>query len=247
MIRKSLLTLALMALVGFVSAQSLQFEWNGHVYENDEVIVCDEPNFDFNEMVQHMQIRNLSDEPINVVVMKKELEMVEGSSNYFCWGMCYGSSVFVSAPVEMAAGAVSAEGDLGFHHNYDPEFTFDPTQWLTGTSVVMYTAYNERNEADCVTITVKFVYGDDSAVEENQISFSHAYPNPASSVVRFDVNCEGVASVALYNLLGQEVMTQNVENGQVTLPVADLNEGIYFCNLKVNGQVVRTEKFIVKK
>lgn len=238
--------MVLLAVFGFVSAQSLQFEWDGHVYADNDVILCDEPNLIFNEMVQHMQIRNLSDEAINVVVMKEELEMVEGSLNYFCWGLCYGSGTFVSAPVEMAAGSVSGEGDLGFHHNYDPDFTFDPEQWLTGTSVVKYTAYNERNEADCVSVTVKFVYGETS-VEENQISFSHAYPNPASSAVHFNVNCEGAASVALYNLLGQEVLTQNVENGQITLSVADLNEGIYFCNLKVNGMVVRTEKFVVKK
>jgi hypothetical protein len=79
----------------------------------------------------------------------------------------------------------------------------------------------------------------------------HAYPNPASTEVRFDYKLSGSenASVSVYNLLGQEVLREelNVAQGQVSFSVADLNEGIYFCNLKVNGQAVSTEKFIVKK
>ena len=53
----------------------------------------------------------------------------------------------------------------------------------------------------------------------------------------------------MYNLLGQEVMREQLNNmqGVVSFSVADLNDGIYFCNLFVNGQAVKTEKFVVKK
>lgn len=246
MIRKSLLTMVLLAIFGFVSAQSLQFELNGHVYADGDEVLCNEPNLVFDEMIQHFQIRNNSSEAINVVVKKEEVEVLEGTMNYFCWGLCLSPEVYVSQPVPMEAGAVSGEEDFAIHVSFDPEWTMDPAQWLQGVVVIKYTAYNERNEDDKVSIIVKFE-SDITSVAENQVSMSQAYPNPASSVVRFNVNCEGLASVALYNLLGQEVLTQDVENDQVVLSVADLNEGIYFCNLKVNGQVVRTEKFIVKK
>ena len=246
MIRKSLLTMVLLAIFGFVSAQSLQFELDGHVYADGDEVLCNEPNLIFDEMIQHFQIRNNSSEAINVVVKKEEVEVLEGTMNYFCWGLCLSPEVYVSQPVPMEAGAISGEEDFAIHVSFDPEWTMDPAQWLQGVVVIKYTAYNERNEDDKVSIIVKFE-SDITSVDENQVSLSQAYPNPASSVVRFDVNCEGAASVALYNLLGQEVLTQDVENDQVVLSVADLNEGIYFCNLKVNGQVVRTEKFIVKK
>ena len=44
-------------------------------------------------------------------------------------------------------------------------------------------------------------------------------------------------------------MSQDLNSlqGQAVLSVADLTEGIYFCNLKVDGRTVRTEKFIVRK
>ncbi len=35
--------------------------------------------------------------------------------------------------------------------------------------------------------------------------------------------------------------------GQVVLPVDNLNDGIYFCSIKLNGRAVKTEKFVVKK
>ena len=246
MIRKSLLTMMLLAIFGFVSAQSLQFELNGHVYADGDVVLCNEPNFVFDEMIQHFQIRNNSSEAINVVVKKEEMEVLEGTMNYFCWGLCLSPEVYVSQPVAMEAGAVSGEEDFAIHVSFDPEWTMDPAQWLQGAVVMKYTAYNERNEDDKVSVIVKFVY-EYTSVEDHQVGMSQAYPNPASSVVRFDVNCGGATSVELFNLLGQKVLNQSVENGQVVLSVADLNEGVYFCNLKVNGQVVKTEKFIVKK
>ena len=55
--------------------------------------------------------------------------------------------------------------------------------------------------------------------------------------------------LTVYNLLGQEVMNQPVSgfHGQVSFAVDDLTEGIYFCNLTVNGRAMKTEKFIIKK
>ena len=53
----------------------------------------------------------------------------------------------------------------------------------------------------------------------------------------------------VYNLLGQEVAKHQVNSlqGRLSISVADLNDGIYFCNLFVNGCAVKTEKFVVKK
>mgnify|MGYP007133771127 CR=1 FL=1 len=33
MVKKSIFTLVFLSVMGWVSAQSLQFEWNGHVYQ----------------------------------------------------------------------------------------------------------------------------------------------------------------------------------------------------------------------
>ena len=66
--RKSIFTLILLALVSFVSAQSLQFEWNGTVYNSGDAVECDNDEFGYGEFIQHMQIRNLTSGDLNVIV-----------------------------------------------------------------------------------------------------------------------------------------------------------------------------------
>lgn len=248
MIKKSIFTFALLALMASVSAQSLQFELGGKTYANNEVLICDVDPDDLGEMKQEMQIRNLTDQPIKVLVKKEVIKSVEGTANFFCWGSCLGPDALVSPmSKEVGANAVSLEGLLSFH--YQPDSNWEGT-YHVGTTVVKYYAYPEDNPEDKACLEVWFAYGATS-ISEQSVSFSHAYPNPASSEVRFNyqLSTADVVSVSVYNLLGQEVMSQELDGmqGQAVLSVADLNDGIYFCNLMVNGQAMKTEKFIVKK
>ena len=242
MMKKSIFTLVFLALMAFASAQSLKFELNGHVFANDEMVFC----FDYDEaaceFVQDMQIRNLSGNDLNVVVEREEISVAEGSVNYFCWGMCFSPTVSVSRPpVPVAAGEVTEEAALAFHYM--------PLESM-GSSSIRYYAYDPDVEDSRISIII--VFNSSENVGENAFAdMGHAYPNPASSAVHFNYELSaGVrASVSVYNLLGQEVLKQDLDalQGQVVLSVADLTEGIYFCNLKVDGRTVKTEKFIVRK
>lgn len=242
MMKKSIFTLAFMALMAFASAQSLQFELDGHVFANDEMVFCFNYVEDFGEFVQDMQIRNLSGGDMNVVVEREEISIADGSMNYFCWGLCFSPEVSVSRPpVPVAAGEVSVIGALAFHYT--------PAESL-GSSSIRYYAYDPNVEDSRVSIIIVFNSSED--VSERVIAdMGCAYPNPASSAVHFnyEVSAGVHASVSVYNLLGQEVLKQdlNALQGQAVLSVADLTEGIYFCNLKVDGRTVKTEKFIVRK
>lgn len=240
MMRKSLLTLVLVALIGFVSAQNLSLMYNGEVCTEGQTIVCnefDEIMYDFH---LDLQIKNNTDNGINVVFGKEVVSIPDPNVFItFCCGgdsgNCYAGDL--SEPFEISAQSLE---DVSVHYmNND----------IPGTAVVKFFAYEERNPDEKVSVTVHFNSAETVSENASNYSISHAFPNPASSEVRFNVNCNGNAnaSIALYNLLGQEVMSQHADNGLVIISVADLNEGIYFCNFKVNGQVVTTEKFIVKK
>ena len=247
--KKSIFTLAFMALMAFASAQSLQFELDGYVFANGEKVICTDVDEDLGEMIQEMQVRNLTDASIDVMIRREKVQIVDGTQNSFCWGGCYAPQVDSSPrPLAVEAGAASLPGLLSFHQAIaSPD---DPEVYITGTSIVKYYAYPADNENDQVCIEVWFAYGAEG-INEKEVVLGHAYPNPASSVVRFDYELPGVAnaSMSVYNLLGQEVLKQDLTalQGQAVLSVADLTEGIYFCNLKVNGRTVKTEKFIVRK
>lgn len=240
--KKSIFTLILMAVIGCVSAQSLQFEWEGTVFDEGEIIECTNDEYGFGEFIQHMYVRNNTQEPMRVLIEKEIVQDLEGVMNTFCWGMCFGPDVFVSPDAnEVPAGDINTD-ELSFHALYDAD--------VFGDVIVKYYAYEERTPEQRVSIVVRFRKSG-VGVAENVANLGHAYPNPASSVVHFDyeLSASNTVSVSVYNLLGQEVLNQNLNSlqGQVTISVADLNEGIYFCNLVVNGRAVKTEKFVVKK
>lgn len=243
MVKRSIFTLLFLAVMGWVSAQSLRFELDGHVYEEGETIICNAPT-EWGEYLQDMQMRNLTDQDLNVLVKKEVIEDLEGVSNYFCWGLCFGPDTYVSPnPVAVPANSVTSVGALSFHAMFDED--------VFGKVQVRFSAYDERHPEDAVTINVIFHKSGEGVHEVSAVRFGQAYPNPASSVVNFDynINASDRASVSVYNLLGQEVKSQQVNGvqGHLAVSVADLNEGIYFCKLFVNGCAVSTEKFVVKK
>ncbi len=241
--RKSFFTLILLALAGFVSAQTLQFEWDGHVYGEGETIECTNDEYGYGEYIQHLQIRNLTGADIPVIVEKEIIEDLEGVMNFFCWGSCFAPDVFVSPrPVTVEANSVTDEQALSFHALYD--------EGVFGKLRMRYSAYSEDHPDDPIYIDVVFNKSGEGVVDHSHtMTMGKAYPNPASSLVHFDYSFDGSLSAVVYNLLGQEVLRQdlNANNGQMTLSVSDLQEGIYFCTMMVNGRACATEKFVVKK
>lgn len=245
MVKKSIFTLMFLTVIGWVSAQSLQFEWNGHAYVDGETIECTNDAYGYGEYIQDMQIRNLTSGDLNVIVEKEVIEDLEGTINLFCWGQCFAPETFVSPnPVTVPANSLNPDQyPLSFHVIFD--------EGVFGKVQIKYSAYDERHPSDRVTINVVFNKSGEGVHENTVAHFGQAYPNPASSLVNFDYNLNpgDKASVSIYNLLGQEVRTQSVNSMQnrLSISVADLNEGIYFCNLFVNGCALKTEKFVVKK
>ena len=243
MVKKSIFTLMLFAVMGYVSAQTLQFEWDGHVYSDGEEVVCTNDEFGYGEYIQHMQLRNLTSGDLDVVVEKEVIEDLEGTSNFFCWGLCFGPDTYVSPnPVAIPANTVTDEGALSFHAMFDePVF---------GKVLVRYSAYEERHPEERVTINVVFHKSGEGLNETVASFFGKPYPNPANSTVSFDYNLSGTnATAVVYNLVGQEVMRQDINtfDGKMSLSVAELNDGIYFCSVMCNDQNFATVKFVVKK
>ena len=239
MLKKTLLTLLSFALVGMISAQSLQFEHNGTVYQDGQTIVA--PFVDF-EYYAEMHIRNLTDQELNVIIEQNIIDSVQDSYVYFCWGLCYNphANPFISDPVAIPANTLSDQ-DLSFHVIL-PE-------GVTGAVKAIYYAYPENDPNNKISLIV--LSGDVTNVNENAISLSSAYPNPASSQVHFDCkgNSNAVVNAVVYNLLGQEVKSQLVNGSQsrINIAVDDMQPGIYFCRFSINGEIVKTEKFIVKR
>lgn len=102
-----------------------------------------------------------------------------------------------------------------------------------------------------VLTALEFIAGPLSIDEENVTSLS-VYPNPATDVanVSLSLNETSAVTITVVNALGQTVYTDNLGNvngaQNVQINTTDLEEGIYFVNVSVNGTVA-TERISVIK
>ncbi len=180
---------------------------------------------------------------MHVKVKKVERSLINGTLNYFCWGLCYATTVYVSPdPVNIPAGTTN---NTDFSGHYSPLDSI-------GFSIIRYVFFDQNNPADTVCVNVQYdtrQLGIDNTLLKNKNSIS-AYPNPADNFTSFVYNlAQGTsASVLIRNILGSVVKEINLNNpeGKITINTNDLNDGIYFYSLIENGLSKSTRKLIVK-
>ena len=79
---------------------------------------------------------------------------------------------------------------------------------------------------------------------DNQLSNTVIYPNPASSVLNIE-NAEN-STIQIFDLLGRVVMTKNDISLNQQLNVSNLTTGTYLIKI-TNGNQVKTDKFIINR
>jgi len=62
------------------------------------------------------------------------------------------------------------------------------------------------------------------------------YPNPAANVLNINANSV-VENVSIYTLLGQEVLSKEVNSNEVALDVSSLQAGVYIVKTSVDGKI----------
>jgi len=68
------------------------------------------------------------------------------------------------------------------------------------------------------------------------------YPNPASDVLNISSQST-INTVEIFNVLGQKVITMQVEDTSAEINVSNLNAGIYLIKYEINNST-STKKFV---
>lgn len=68
------------------------------------------------------------------------------------------------------------------------------------------------------------------------------YPNPAKDNLNINA-INNIENVAVYNLLGQEVLNQNPKTNTVTLDISNLQNGVYIVKTLIDGKIA-SSKFV---
>ena len=255
--KKLLLTLALLVSVMALSAQSFQVteKETGNVVESGATYYIFDDGSSFWGVGEELFIEFYvtANENVRLIAEKVQNNFVENSLNYICFGLCYGPETFVSNPVVLTPEDIDS---TLFSMHYAPDYMNEPPYTymdIIGQEQSMtYYLYPANDPDNKFVINVIFKYSLDG-VEENSIvkTFSNAYPVPARDVVNFDYDfaSDVNAEIAVYNMMGQEVLrnTVNGMSGKASVNVNNLADGVYFYSLIVNGKTEKSSKFVVNK
>jgi len=241
--KKLLLTLLISTMITAIGiSQNLTLsDANGPIANNGTITVQGDVD---NPILAHVYVTNNSTSTINVRVKKEYISIVPGSSNYFCWGNCYASDVFISGiTVPISAGATdnsNFEGDYAANGN-------------AGTSTVKYTFYDDSDTTNAVAVNVEYeatLVGINELLDD--VVFSEAYPNPATNQVSFNYSLpSGIneAQVIIRDILGSTVATRLITNqeGKITMNTENLTNGMYFYSIIVNENIVSSRKLVINR
>jgi hypothetical protein len=236
------LVLSLLSLSVFSQSLSLKKRYTNTPIANDETITV---RYSLDSNVQHVWdsliVSNVTGHPLNVMVKKTLISVVDGTVNSMCWGMCVEPFVFVAGPVEMPG----ITDTVIFSSDYYIENK-------TGISIIRYTFYSESNPTDSICFKIKYIHPPDAGINEmyKNYLFTNAYPNPVNNVTSInysyslDVN---KASIVVNDLLGKVVkeIPLSAKQGKVSISTVDIANGIYLYSLQLNGKTVNTRKLIV--
>ncbi len=238
--------LSLLVIVGMIftsGAQSLELIYEGEVFPHGGTItIAGDPYED--ELIVHMVIKNIASQPADIFARKIEMDVVESTSNYYCWNACFAPFIYLS-PISIALQP--GEETEEFSGHYQP-FT------NAGITQMCYSFFDGANPNDSTYFYVNYFA---SSVGINDLTLvkptiSNAYPNPASSQVSFDYNLPANVSnttINIHNLLGAKVRKVNLSgyNGKATVDVSDLKDGIYFYSIQIDNQVTETKRLVISR
>lgn len=243
---KNILPLFLLSLLstGLFAQSIVVYDLNGNALSNNAVITIHE-EIGQTDIFADLDVENTASTSLGILCKKTEISLINGSSNTFCWGLCFPPHVFISpTPLSLAAGQIDTLNFLGEYYS----------QGFTGTSRIAYTFYDEANTDDSIRILVDYAYNVTGLADlfaRGEYRFSDAYPNPAAAYTRFDYNLPlgMVSELRILNLLGSEIRKLPLEggSGSVQVNLADLTEGVYFYALLVGGEAIATRKLIVRR
>ncbi|MFH2141053.1 MAG: T9SS type A sorting domain-containing protein [Bacteroidota bacterium] len=240
--KKNLLLVIFISIAGIAFTQNLRFYNHSAVNVSGDTITVTGLPGDF-EIVQELNVFNAGSYSISVKVKKRVHYFINGTTNTFCWVLCYTPSTIISTQSKLIAAGDTASGANGFSGHYSPVGN-------SGESMISYTAFDMNNTNDSVIVYVKFVAGTNGVNDYSElISVNTPYPVPADQQVYFNINLSSskTGDLAVYNIIGNEIYRKSIDVSQkkININTSAFNNGIYLYCISDNKKTIKTGKFVV--
>ena len=187
---------------------------------------------------------NESGNGVVIKVLRTPVYIVEGSSDYYVWGNGFGPETDTSGNYIFVPAGATASDTL--------EYVFEPNQTY-GPTLVKYTFFNVDFFDDNISFYVKYI-GTATGIEEelyHDILLSDCYPNPTTNTINIDYDIPhtyGEATFTILDILGNVIDKKAAKLGPSTInfDLGNVENGLYFALIELNGKVIDTKKIIVQ-
>jgi hypothetical protein len=238
---KKLLTVLLIGTSLFSFAQSFQLtNPKGTPYTNGETLFATitEDNLDYlNEYVTEILVKNITDNAIEVSILRTNLDLVDGMGAYVCFGVCAADSIFLLS-------SIIGEDAEHFTLHLKPNGNFGESKFQLDFMA----------PDDTITLFVNITMESLKVKEQNNEKLSlNASPNPVQAGSKLNIaytipTKNNVHKLVIRNFLGAEVMNMplNPNENSIVVNTTYLVSGIYFYAIESNNQISIAKKLVIK-
>lgn len=184
------------------------------------------------EMVAEWPVTNISNTSVSVKCNRSIISEIAGTSNYFCWGVCYGETTNVSL---LSQTILASDTNYTFYAHYKP--LGNP-----GETLIKYCFFNTANPTDQACQTVSFCYESSCPIEvenlvDSKLELIGSNPLKGLNFLNYKLGA-GVTEGQLFvtNMHGELVksVALKASKGSILLNAEDYASGIYLFTLNTS-------------
>ncbi len=189
----------------------------------------------------HIYVTNQTEQDMNIRIIKKEISVVSGSDNTFCWaGTCYSPQTLYSDYMLIETGITNKD----FYSEYNPNGNPGKT-----TLTFKFSA----SSGDTALVTINFIGTTNSVNEQNtHKTFFKAYPSPCFNKLNFSYNLPSGYknyNCVITNLSGIKCNEFEINPyiNNLSIETNGLKPGLYNYLIQSESKILFTGKIVIFK
>lgn len=147
------------------------------------------------------------------------------------------------ANIQLPDSTTSRDSSIGFvQYRLKPKATWVAPYKIKNTAYI----YFDFNAPIVTNTTYNSKLDITTSITEQKESIASVYPNPSNGLFTIELSTKEKQNLQLFDMAGNVVLSQTIENGKATIDANYLTAGIYNISIKGNASVTNKKLVIVK-
>ena len=145
--------------------------------------------------------------------------------------------------IQLPDSSSDPEGSIGFiQYRLKPKSTWARPHQIKNTAYI----YFDFNSPIVTNTTYNSIKDITTGLTEEKENIASVYPNPTNGLFTIELSTKEKQNLQLFDMAGNVVLSQAIENGKATIDANNLAAGIYNISIKGNDSVSNKKLVIVK-